>query len=315
MVRLLLPVGIIFSLVLACLVPEPGAWLDGQTASPVRVDHLLIFTIFLLTGWSLRGLSGSILSEIPRPFMICLLAHLVMWPLAVFGLSLVSFIPSDWHSGLIILAAVPTTLSSAVVISRQSGGNDPLAIILTFVLSLASVLTSPLILRICLPAQEFQFPTLQLTFLLAMVVALPLSIGMALRRIAKPSWTKQIPSFCILLLVWMTASTHQESLLQLGWKTQFILAALAICLHITALLIFTGISKLFLRNKRDQITTILVSSQKTLPLAVALLASIPLSTNSAAIAISLFVLYHLFQILIDSLWAPTLCPEDRFHLI
>jgi len=299
--------------VLLLAVCWPGGESFAGRLHVLPIDHALIFLIFLISGL-LIDVSRALDERPPWiPLGLVFGSQFVLAPLTGFLMSRLLPLPSSWAVGLALICCVPTTLSSGVVLTRQAEGNDLLAIILTLSLTLVGVLISPLLLGLLIGtsfSESFEVSTVVLR-LFALVVV-PLVIGQLLRMkfFPKPAASlRHICSACIALMVWITAQSHSSELRDLGWTAWLGFPLLALFCHglwFSAVWVTGTRLKLHYRN---QIACAIVGSQKTLPLAVALLtltAGSGLDAEFYSAAIGFIVLFHLVQILADSVIGPTL---------
>ena len=137
-----LPVGLLLALLIAWLAPDPGAMLQRLGFIP-----WMVVTIFLINGYQTR------FKELPRgrrilsASIIAILISLLISPLI--GLAVVSSVslPIGAAMGLVVMATVPPTLSSGIVMTGIAGGNVAKALFLTILLNLVGVFTVPFLLQ------------------------------------------------------------------------------------------------------------------------------------------------------------------------
>jgi sodium/bile acid cotransporter 7 len=218
--------------------------------------------------------------------------------------------PPGWLSqdlavGLVVMAAMPTTLNTGLVIAVHGRGNLELALLLTVGILLASMLSLPLTLPLLLPtARNLGLNSSQLLFQLLTQVLLPLALGQGLRAWRRPAdgWL-WIPSLGVALSVWLTLSRHEGALPQANWLLQALLV-FAI-LRGTLFLAARRMASTLGLSQAQRRSFVVVASQKSVVLAVTLLAQMPAGMESHLGGAALFcVLYHLGQAFWDSAWAP-----------
>ena len=113
----LLPVGLCVAIIAALLLPGPGVALN-QLGLPA----LLVAMIFLINGMQTR-LSGLRLE--PRfgaTLGAAALINLLLSPLLAWLIVQVSGVDTSLGLGLLVMALVPPTLSSCIVLTRVAGG-------------------------------------------------------------------------------------------------------------------------------------------------------------------------------------------------
>lgn len=303
MARHFLPVGLLLAFLFAWLAPGPGAWLQQQGLIP-----WMVVTIFLVNGFQ------TVLGELPRgrrilvASLVAVVISLLLSPLI--GLALVAALapPAAVAVGWVVMAAVPPTLSSGIVMTRIAGGNVAKALYLTILLNLLGVFTIPFMLQMTLGGVGIlsvsPWPLLQQ---LVLVVLLPFLLGMLLKRsgrIGPPGWLlKYLPSSCVIATVWMSASTSSDTLkgLEPGLLLLMVIGALGV--H-GLLLLLCWLARFVYRPSRDEWLALLFPvAQKTLPVALGVLAAMG---ELAGLAMVACIVFHFLQLFIDSMIASRL---------
>jgi sodium/bile acid cotransporter 7 len=303
----LLPVGLVAAICLALLFPEPGRNLELVRLGPVAPLHLLIFAIFLVSGLSLQSLGPLSWKRVSGAVTVALVLHFAFWPLLAWGF--LSLFPVPWSFGIMVTAVVPTTLSSAIIITRQAGGTEWLAILLTVSLSFVGVFASPFLLSLFMNEAHGSFPVGPLVTTLVLTVAVPLALGWSLRQLHPPRWVDLIPTLCIIAAVWLSSSRHQQDLVSLKGAVILGMAVSAIALHLIMTICGWASAKGIRLDRGERIALAVVTGQKTLPFSLALLAGLPAGKDAEtllSLAVAFCVIFHFIQIIIDSIWAGTL---------
>ncbi|MBW2329187.1 MAG: bile acid:sodium symporter, partial [Deltaproteobacteria bacterium] len=141
MKQIFLPLGLLLAILFSLLLPAGGILLSENSGL-----KFLIFIIFLVTGYQ-TGARGLPLDR--RLFHIFLAAAAISLILApLLGLLMTRLInfPESLAMGLIIISAVPPTISSGIVITEVSRGNTVLALFITVSLNLLGIFTMPFML-------------------------------------------------------------------------------------------------------------------------------------------------------------------------
>ena len=174
--------GLIAMLVLAWL--WPGLGRDGGPLHLDLVTRYGVAAVFLLHGLLLapERLRAGLLNW--RLHLFTQAASFVLFPLLVWGGLLVAGdgLPSEFRLGFLFLAALPTAVSTSVVVTAVAGGNVAGAIFNTALSSLLAVLLTPLWVHLFLASDGGG--TLDLGAVLgrlALLVAAPLALGQLLR--------------------------------------------------------------------------------------------------------------------------------------
>lgn len=284
----------------------------------VPLDQCLIWLIFFISGirlnlshlWEERVTSTILLPSITAQFVLA--------PFCGFWLGVLLSLPDAWFIGLAAICCAPTTLSSGVVLTRQAEGNELLALLLTLTLTLIGSLISPALFGLLLGVGvSISLPITSLVIKLFILVLIPLALGQFARKVFfrnPPEYLKHLPSICVILTVWLATHTNTESLTKLPWYAWIAFPSFSLTLHglwFAALWQFGKIAEL---HYRIRIALSIVGSQKTLPLALTLLtagfAGSPLAGELSA-AIAFVVVFHLTQILLDSILAPYLAENHQ----
>jgi sodium/bile acid cotransporter 7 len=142
-----LPVGLVLAILLALAAPGPGTALNG-TGLVIGLVPL----IFLVNGYQTRldmlSLGGRFLAVLASGAGIGLLLSpfLGLAAAALLGL------PAAAALGLVVMASMPPTLSSGVILVENAGGHTLWAMLLTILLNLAGIFTIPFMLDLTLEA-------------------------------------------------------------------------------------------------------------------------------------------------------------------
>ena len=198
--KLFLPVGMLVAVALAFIVPEPGIWFKS-----LKLNNWLIIAIFLVCGWQTTADL-----KFDRKFLLVFvtgaLITLIAAPFAGWGIAKGFHLDPLSAAGLMVIAAMPPTLSSGVVMTGTAGGNTLLAMTVTIGYSFIGVFILPVILPLVLPeGTEIVVKPGKMLLDLALLVILPAVAGVGLRLLTKkklPAWGGHIPSLCVILLVW-----------------------------------------------------------------------------------------------------------------
>ncbi len=231
---------------------------------------------------------------------------LLAWPLARY------FSLTDFSLGLMIAAAVPCTLATASVSTRQAGGNDAVSLLVTLLTNLISVVLTPLWLKwtIAIEADIDPWPVIAN---LAATVLLPTILGQVARlwppldRIAAAQRIRiGIVAQCLVLLIVTKAAVEAGGRLQSQavWPAGTDFAALIVAcasLHAAAMLIAELGGRWLKLPRIDRIATVFAGSQKTLPVGL-LLAAMPAITGDLSLPFITFpiLLFHAVQLMMDS---------------
>lgn len=295
-----LPVGLLLAFLIAWLDPAPGAMLQQMGLIP-----WMVVTIFLINGYqtSLKQLPHG--REILSASIIAILISLLISPFI--GLAVVSAVslPVGAAMGLVVMATVPPTLSSGIVMTGIAGGNVAKALFLTILLNLVGVFTIPFMLQFTLDTVGIiSISPLPLLKQLILVVLIPFLVGMILKSVAHISsrhWLlRYLPSSCVIATVWMSVSASADTLKELDFQLLLLIVVGAIAVH-GALLLLCWLSRYLYRPELSEwLALLFTASQKTLPVAIGVLAALNQPIGLAMVAC---IIFHFLQLFIDSLIA------------
>ncbi len=276
------------------------------------VKHVVAAALFL-TAWCLE--SRSLLRAIARPAP-------VLWALVVsYGFLpalawLSGFLLSpDLRAGLLLMAAVPCTLASAVLWTRLGGGNEAMALLIVLLTTLVGPLMTPAWLSL-LDGGGNLLSAKKMMLDLALVLVLPVGLAQCSRAVPVIARTATrhksavgVVARLLVLVVLLKAAvelSHFLSSLSPGVVALAAIVCLSVHLAALALGLFGGRALGFERG--DCRAVAFAGSQKTLPVALYLyqtyyVAAYPLAVLPLA-------LYHVGQLLADTVVADRLAAQD-----
>ncbi|MEJ5349373.1 MAG: bile acid:sodium symporter [Desulfosoma sp.] len=180
--------------------------------------------------------------------------------------------------GLFLVASMPTTLSSGVVLTGAAGGNMATALLITIVSNSAAVFVTPFLLEFLVgqtvtpTSMELHKTSLMIT-LVALVFA-PLALGMSLRaawltlsqRIKGPQ-PSTLNTFLVLCIVWIGVCGSRHTMVQ-GVHLLPLVVALSVVFHGGLLLCAFLMARALKLSVGRREAVIFMGGQKTLPLSV-----------------------------------------------
>ena len=293
-----LPVGLLLALVVAVLAPTPGALLHQAGLVP-----WMVVIIFLVNGYQVDLKNLPRAGRAAKASVVAIAISLLLSPLI--GLATVSLLelPADVALGLVVMATVPPTLSSGIVMTQVAGGNVPKALFLTILLNLIGVLSVPFMLQFALgSAGLVSISPWSVLIQLILLVLLPFALGALTRRVAGAGasghWLlRYLPSSCVIATVWVSASASSGMLKAFDIGLLLLILAGALLIHGTLLLLCYLARYLYRPDYAEWQALLFTASQKTLPIALGLLAMISPTIGAAMVACLVF---HFLQLFLDS---------------
>lgn len=297
--KLFLPVGMLVVLAFSLIYPPCGSWIKQ-----FQLGNVFIILIFLVCGWQTK------LSEIKfdRKFLFLFTAG------AVVSLGIAPWIASLIAGllnlqalvmvGLVVISAMPPTLSSGIVMTENAEGNTFLSMMMTIGYNLLGVFTLPVILSWIL-ASRSQVNTDPLNMLgkLFLLVVVPFFAGLILKRLTRmklPGWVGYVPSTCVLLLLLSFFASSSAQLKSFPVRVLLFAALAGIVMHLILLLGMWFGGRALKYSPFDCKALIFTGASKTLTLALTTLAIMKADSGEAVVPC---LIYYFLQMLVDSMIA------------
>jgi len=274
--------------------------------------------IFLLAGLSLptNQLKAAALQW--REHLAIQSYNLVAIPLAMYGLCAalrpLGLLEQALLDGMLVMAALPTTVNMCVALTRSSNGNEALSIFNAVLGNLFGVVLTPALL-VFLVGRTGTISILDTLKKLMAKVLLPLFCGQILRSVAsdalakRPSSKKVISRTSESLLLLTVYSTFCDTFLRgfgLPASKLFTLFLLVTGTHagfLAAAWAFGGMLKL---RAADRVAVLLASTQKTLALGLPLLSLIFAGRPDLGLLCTPLLIQHPLQLIVGSVLTPRL---------
>lgn len=300
--KLFLPVGMVTAIALSFIYPQFGISMKKTLGS-----NLFIVLIFLVCGWRTKFGEMQFNRKFLRDFLFCGIMALFISPLLGLGLGKLLRLDEAAILGLIIIACVPPTLSSGIVMAETAGGNILLAMMMTVVYNLVGVVSMPLVISTLVSSDgNIDTKPLKMFLDLVLLVLLPFFVGWAVQKFAKlkpPAWTGYIPSSCVILLILGFFSGARDKFLSYDLKLLLIAVAAGVLLRLIFLAAFYYGGKLLKMDRADRIGAMFTAGSKSLTIALTMLAIIGAGSGTAIIPCMVF---YALQSVIDSTLAAKL---------
>jgi sodium/bile acid cotransporter 7 len=207
--------------------------------------------------------------------------------------------------GIFLVAVMPTTLSSGVVMTGASGGNMAHALVITILANALAVFTIPIALSFLLTriggTTVVTINKLAIMTKIGVLVLLPLGIGLLIKLYAASfidpfTSTLQILNQCLVLgIVWMAMSLARHTIIANDSRIGIILL-LVFFFHGILLAVAGILITLFKIEKGKRESVVFMGCQKTLPLSVVLQVSL---FPQYGLALVVCVLHHMVHLLMD----------------
>jgi len=153
-----------------------------------KIAPIALALIMLGLGLGLTTQDFTRILKTPKDFFIGFISQLIILPIVAFILIKILGTPPELALGVMIIAAAPGGITSNVL-TKFANGDVALSVSLTAVISLISIITVPLIvftsedlLGLSIAEQDINITGTALK--MALVVAVPVLIGMIIRKLA-----------------------------------------------------------------------------------------------------------------------------------
>ena len=300
--KLFLPVGLVLAIACALITPQPGIWMKHQGFVPV-----FVVIIFLVSGWQFNIRDAKLNHKFIYALLLALIISLLGAPFLGIGAVELFDFGTMTALGLIVVCCVPVTLSSATVITELAHGNTVWSLLITVVMNLVGIFTIPLMLKLTLEeAEGVSISAWNLLLKLILLVLLPFLAGLTAKKITKlksKAILAYVPSTCVILTVYTASAASRKLFYESSLIEILLLIAATFSIHIILMLAAWLGGKVIKLEAPELKALIFVSSQKTLPVAISVLAV--LCDNPGAAIIPCLV-FHFTQLFADSALASRL---------
>lgn len=297
--KFFLPLGLVAAIILSAVAPELGSRIKELCGS-----SFFIIVIFLVSGWQLEVTDMRFDRRFLAAFLLCGAVTLVASPW--FGVAVARGLQLDdlAMTGLVVMASVPPTLSSGIVMTETAAGNVMLGVMMTVFYNLAGVFTLPVMLNMCLASDgDIDTKPLRMFLQLLLLVIIPFAAGFGAKRICKrklPSWTGYIPSTCVILLTLSFFSSANQQFRAYPAAALLLMGASGLVMRLVLMAILWYGGSLLGMPSGDRKAAIFTAGSKTLTIALATLAIMDVGDTAAVIPCMMF---YFLQSVFDSLLA------------
>jgi len=300
-----LPLGLVTVATVGFFFPSPGIYMAG-----LPTQYVAVSIIFLLSGLMLKTNEVHAALAAWKATSWGCLSILFATPFIGTAIAFRSPMEPSFQLGLALFCCMPTTLTSGVALTAQARGNVALALFLTVLTNTAGILTVPFVLAHLLGALgHVELSAGDLFVKLCFSILLPLGVGKYLRRFAVDWIDTQRPRLslasnaALITIPWMKFSESSERLVLVETSSLLVLVLSGLAIHALYLVFNGGVCALLRLELATRKAVVLMTSQKTLPVAMTVLAFLPESAVSpemkGLIAIPC-ITFHLGQIFMDA---------------
>lgn len=281
-------------------------WLDASVCGMLAV---------FLAAWGLEGRKLAAAAARPWPALWATVLSYGALPALSWGGGQV--LPhADFRVGLILVASVPCTLSSAVIWTRMAGGNEATALLVTLLTNCTSWLITTAWLVLATGVEEVGIAqTLPMMGRLLFVLVLPVGLGQIARShdvlvgfVTRYRTALGVLARLLTVTIMFKAAvevrtrlTETSTDVNVGWLAAT--AGLCVVLHLAVLGAGLWSGKALGFDRANRIAVALAGSQKTLPVSLILFDAY---FTSYPLAVVPMVFYHMGQLIVDTFIADVL---------
>lgn len=295
------------------LVSEPQADLGFLGRARV-VELLCLVTIFFIAGFRLKtdAVVGALRS--PKALIVAMVLILAVTPCVGFVAVSLPLPTKEISHGLAVFCCVPTTLTSGAALVSGCRGTEratELALMVTVATNLLGSITTPLMLSLVMSDAEVSIDAMQLLAKLVVSILVPTLVGKAVQDVspggAAFSKHRKVPltifsNFALCFVVWMSVSRSQGDIVAQPASQVAACIACGVVLHFVFWLVAAPVVLCAqIQDLHHSRAVFLLAAQKTLPVSVTVIASLPESFGEAGLIALPCIFGHLSQLVVDSL--------------
>jgi len=310
--------GLISVIFLAWLWPYPG-----MKESPVPLSEISTYAVSIIFFFYGLRLSAEKLRAGLVNWKLHVMVHLstfVLFPLL--ALAFRPLFKTDESQTLwlaiFFLTALPSTVSSSVVMVSLAKGNIPAAIFNASISSLLGVFITPFWMGLVMESGNTNFDMLSVVIKLSLQVLLPVFAGILLNKRyghfaeSKKKYIRYFDQSSILLIVYTSfcESFGEHLFNSLGLKEIVFLAIGMLALFFGIYYLLAFISDLLKFNREDKVTAVFCGSKKSL-VQGAVMSKVLFSGAQAGLMLLPIMIYHALQLIAASIIAQRMAAEVK----
>lgn len=312
-------IALIGMIVLAYLWPMPGVQKGYLSLSAIANYGVSLIFFFYGLGLNLEKLRTGLSNW--RLHMVVHSTTFILFPLLVLlGEPLFETNGSEllWL-GVFYLAALPSTVSSAVVMVSMAGGNIPAAIFNASISSLIGVFITPLWMGLVMQSAEGSFDFWSAIGKLILQVLVPVTLGIFLHSKLGAFAEKHrrklryFDQSIILLIVYTSFCESFAGNMFKGYSPLdiLLLGACMIGLFLLVYVVTSGVSRLFQFSRADRITAVFCGSKKSLVHGTVMAKVLFSGSSITGIILLPIMLYHALQLIVASIIAQSMAQKAK----
>lgn len=221
--------------------------------------------------------------------------------------------------GFLFLGALPSTVSSSVVMVSMAKGNIPAAIFNASISGMIGILITPLWIGLFVQQTNQDFDYSEIYIKLLLEIAAPLTLGILLQKFGHKfavRYNKELSLFDKSIILIIIYKSFAESFLEnifasLTWTDMFLILILVLILFIIVYLLIARICRFLKFSREDTITAQFCGTKKSLVHGTVFSKILFQGTASVGIILLPLMIFHAVQILIISVIATRLAKREN----
>ena len=277
--------ALLLALIVGLAFPGPGRAMETVQARDWPVmSTIFVAVMFIVNGLCLNSTEVRKAVRSWRTLLYSAITILGVTPILAWAelrIALAIGVEDSLVAGFVIFNAMPTTLSSGLSLVQQAKGNAALALLITVGTNVVGVFVSPLILSGLLSSgHSLHIDPAPLLAKLCITIIAPLLLGKGLRdcvpRVARSvangrMYFTLVQQSCVVLIAWMQLSKASAQILGTPASELWMVLLTAVSIHGTYLVFNWGGSRIMRFAESDRKAVIILCSQKTFPVAMAVI--------------------------------------------
>ncbi len=312
-------VGLICMIILSYFFPQYGSGDNGEILSKITTIGISFMFFFYGLKLSPAEMKKGLMNY--KLHILAQCATFILFPLLV--LLLKPFIHNESQNllwlALFYMAALPSTVSSSVVMVSIAKGNIPGAIFNASISGLIGIIITPFWIGLFMNTDNHDFNLWESVVSLIIKILIPVIIGLLLNRYLgkyAKKYGKYLSLFdksIILIIVYNSFCKSFKSNLFGNFEASYLLTLLLIIIFIFAAVygIIFGIATLLKFNREDRITAVFCGSKKSLVHGSVMANVLFKNMASQGIFILPIMVYHSLQLIVISFIAQKMGNQNK----
>jgi solute carrier family 10 (sodium/bile acid cotransporter), member 7 len=277
-----------------------GRWLKAHYGPNGVIAVIFFLSGLILRSEEIRSGLGDVKGTVAAMSVIVLLAPFAGWVVNLLPLT------PGLRIGLFLVAVMPTTLTTGMVMTGAAGGNMAHALLITILSNALGVLTVPVSLSLLMGlGKEMEMVPIDRSALMmqiALLVMVPLVLGMAAKKKGDafgPALRRAVPVInqCLVLaILWMALSEARSTVVGGGAQSAISVLLLSFVYHALLVAAAFGLSRILDLGAGRRESVVFMGGQKTLPLSILIQTTL---FPQHGLALAFCIVHHFVHLIMD----------------